>query len=89
MDLINPNGPTREEALRAQMKVAKANLASDIAKSLVSELPYIQSEWDEDGKITSPGRHFTAEEVANFSIAVADKICDTFFLMPEGGKQVS
>lgn len=71
--MIDPSKPTREEMIAHNMMIAKANLASNLAEKLCSDLPY------EEGN----SRHMTAKEVAEFSISVAETIIESYSLMPD------
>ena len=72
---INPNAPTPEEIAEHErkvtahnMKVAKANMSSKMAEALCSQ----------------PGvMDHGAKGVANFAIAIAETIIETYSLMPD------
>ena len=71
---IDPNAPTREEMIAHNMKVAKANLASDIVRALAQRLPLIP-----DGDEIHP---MTAKEAAEWAISASETILETYTLMP-------
>jgi hypothetical protein len=74
---IDPNKPSPEEIQAHQreiaahnMKIAKANLASELAGKLCSNSGL-------DWKETTP------EQIASFSIGVAESIIDSYSLIPD------
>jgi len=66
--VIDPNKPTREEVMAHNMKIAKANLACELAKAVVSGPGGI-------GK--------SADEIGHLAISIAETIIETYSLMPD------
>jgi len=56
------------------MKVAKANLACDLAKQMVGRLPFNPE----------TGNLMNAKEVADFCVSVSETIIETYTFMPDG-----
>jgi hypothetical protein len=74
--IVDPNAPTQEEreehsrkVAAHNLKVAKANLASSICEKLCS-CANVMSD-------------YTPEETANYAIAIAEHILETYSLMPD------
>ena len=78
--MIDPSKPTREEIVAHNMKIAKANLASELAGKLCGALPTIPAD---PRNISSSPRIMFPKEVADFAIAVAETIIETYSLMPD------
>lgn len=70
-ELINPNQPTREEVVAHNMKVAKMNLASELASSLCKNESFASS--------------VSAKNLSLYAIEVAETIMETFSLMQKSG----
>ena len=72
-ELIDPNKPTRAEIIAHNMKIAKANLASELAKAICS-----------NAGLGTLGGTLLAEDCAKYAISVAETIIETYSLMPDG-----
>lgn len=66
---INPNRPTQQEVAAHNMKIAKANLACELAKACCANPSFADS---------------SADEIVNLCIGVAEGIIEKYTLMPDG-----
>lgn len=71
--LIDGSAPTREEVIARNMKIAKANMASELARFMVGN----------NGFLVNGQPIMDSNAVANYCIGLAEGIIEKYSMMPD------